>query len=139
MIELPGGEFWMGSPQGRVGAQRRRNPTPSASVWVCDGESPSDAKAISRKATAQSPSHFKRELLPVDRVSWFDAVRFCNKLSEMVGLSSAIQIGSRARAPGADGEAAQAKVQPDVEWDQTADWLPVAHGGRVGVRLSCGN
>ena len=45
-----------------------------------------------REVTGQSPSRFKGDLLPVERVSWFDAVEFCNKLSQMQSLEPAYTI-----------------------------------------------
>lgn len=39
-----------------------------------------------------NPSHFKGDNLPVEMVSWYDAVRYCNALSEREGLVPAYAI-----------------------------------------------
>ena len=41
-----------------------------------------------------NPSRFKGDNLPVETVSWFDCVRFCNALSEAAGLQPVYSIGS---------------------------------------------
>lgn len=38
------------------------------------------------------PSHFKGDDLPVDSVSWYDAVEYCNRLSEKKGLDPCYSI-----------------------------------------------
>lgn len=40
-----------------------------------------------QKIMGENPSKFKGENNPVERVSWLDAIYFCNKLSEKVGLT----------------------------------------------------
>lgn len=39
-----------------------------------------------------NPSYWKGDFLPVERVSWVDAVTFCNKLSEKMGLVPVYEI-----------------------------------------------
>jgi formylglycine-generating enzyme required for sulfatase activity len=121
MLELPGGEFWMGSPENeseRYDDETRHrvrvSPFAMAKYLV--------TQKLYQEVMEQSPSYFKGESLPVERVSWFDAVRFCNKLSERVGLQPCYRIvePKQGKDKPADEEA-QAEAQPEVEWDQTAD------------------
>lgn len=59
----------------------------------------------------ENPSYFKGEKnLPVEKVSWYDAVYFCNKLSDMFGLTPVYAV---------DGE-------PDVE-----KWSYAPHKGNI--------
>ena len=64
-------------------------------------------QALYQAVMGDNPSYFKGGNRPVERVSWFDAVRFCNKLSERQGLTPAYRIGRGA--------------EPKVEWVESAD------------------
>ncbi|ONM48877.1 formylglycine-generating enzyme family protein [Nocardia donostiensis] len=56
--------------------------------------------------TGSSPSVTAGAQMPVESVSWWDAVRFCNALSERDGLTPAYHVA-------ADGE--------NIRWDTSAD------------------
>ncbi|MCX4985191.1 SUMF1/EgtB/PvdO family nonheme iron enzyme [Streptomyces sp. NBC_00572] len=56
------------------------------------------------RVTGERPSTARGDRLPVEGVSWQDAVRFCNALSAREGLSPAYRV-----------------AQDGPEWDRTAD------------------
>jgi sulfatase modifying factor 1 len=47
-----------------------------------------------------NPSRFKGGQLPVDEVSWFDAVAYCNRLSQLLGLEEAYVLSDVSGKPG---------------------------------------
>ncbi|MDX2283435.1 MAG: SUMF1/EgtB/PvdO family nonheme iron enzyme [Bacteroidia bacterium] len=50
--------------------------------------------------TATNPSAFPHPQRPVEQVSWYDCIRFCNDLSDVMGLQFAYQIHQNTRDPG---------------------------------------
>jgi len=56
----------------------------STSLLVMKTEMP---KCIYEAIMGENPSKFKGENNPVEMVSWYDAIYFCNKLSEKIGLT----------------------------------------------------
>jgi len=126
MVTIPAGSFLMGAVPGDEDAY--------------DDEKPRHEVKISRpfrmmvypvtqglyeKVMGKNPSFFKGDgRRPVESVSWFDAVKFCNKLSELAGLTPCYQI---------EGES--------VHWDAStngyrlpteAEWEYAARGGVDG-------
>ncbi|MCP5052901.1 MAG: SUMF1/EgtB/PvdO family nonheme iron enzyme, partial [bacterium] len=79
MVRIPPGSFLMGddedSPIHRVHISK---PFLMAAVPVTN--------TLYSQVMGKVPSHFKGENRPVESVSWFEAVEFCNRLSEKEGL-----------------------------------------------------
>ncbi|MCH9648432.1 MAG: SUMF1/EgtB/PvdO family nonheme iron enzyme [Deltaproteobacteria bacterium] len=49
-------------------------------------------QSLYQKVTGTNPSHFQGEDLPVDGISWFDAIQFCNRLSSLSGFEEVYEI-----------------------------------------------
>jgi formylglycine-generating enzyme required for sulfatase activity len=94
MMLIPGGTFLMGSPPEEL--ERSDNEGPQREVTVppfCMGKYPvtqeqwrfiAGLTPIDRKLE-MDPSYFKGDRHPIERVSWHDAIEFCDRLSRHTG------------------------------------------------------
>ncbi len=90
-VWIRGGSFLMGSPESenwRIEDETQHEVTVSGFYM-----SPYEVtQAEYEHLMGVNPSHFKGENLPVENVSWLDAVRFCNAKSAEAGLTPAYTI-----------------------------------------------
>jgi len=84
LVGIEPGEFLMGSPESDVGAgsaekpQHRVRITKAFSLGIYEV-----TQGQYQAVMGETPSSFKgSDDLPVENVSWLDAIKFCNKLSE---------------------------------------------------------
>jgi formylglycine-generating enzyme required for sulfatase activity len=94
MVSIPAGSFLMGSPEGEVGRSEIEGPQHEvtlAAFWMA--RTPITQAQWREVASWQKqerdldpdPSRFKGDNRPVERVSWLDAIEFCNRLSQRTG------------------------------------------------------
>jgi formylglycine-generating enzyme required for sulfatase activity len=85
MAAIPGGTFMMGSPENEEGRWDRESPQHQVTVpSFFMGKYPL-TQAQYQAIMGNNPSRFKGSQRPVESVSWRDAVKFCEKLSQRTG------------------------------------------------------
>ncbi|MCL2808715.1 MAG: formylglycine-generating enzyme family protein [Treponema sp.] len=98
-VHIQGGTFMMGSPtseSGRGSDEIQRQVTVSSFNM---GKFPVTQKEY-QEIMGTNPSNFRGENLPVEMVTWFDAIDYCNRRSQREGLTPAYTITNRVPATG---------------------------------------
>jgi formylglycine-generating enzyme required for sulfatase activity len=85
MVYIPGGTFMMGSPATEKYNYDSELPQHQVTVPAFHSGKYLITQAQWQAVMGNNPSKFKGEKLPVECVSWDDAVEFCRKLSEKTG------------------------------------------------------
>ena len=91
MVRIEGGTFMMGSPS--TEAERRDD---EVQRRVSVGSFYMSRYEVSQReyesVMGTNPSSYRGENLPVEMVSWYDAIEYCNRLSQRDGLTPAYTI-----------------------------------------------
>ena len=128
LVRIEAGEFLMGTTKDHVDQLMRL--LPGAKRELCDREQPAHSVRLSKAfylgihevtqvqyqaVMGENPSNFKgSDDLPVGNVSWLDAVKFCNKLSEREKRTPFYQIdGTEVTLAGGHGF----RLPTEAEWE----------------------
>jgi formylglycine-generating enzyme required for sulfatase activity len=118
LVLIPAGEFLMGSPDSDPEADPAEKPQHLVRITrpFLLGKYPV-TQAEYKRATGEGPSHFKGQPEnPVESVSWYEAIRFCNALSERENLEPYYTIaGEDVGIPDAGG--AGYRLPTEAEWE----------------------
>jgi len=128
MVQIPSGTFTMGSPTNeanRYSDETQRQVTISKGFYMGKFQV---TQELYQTVTGVNPSNFSsnpatgeiQSRRPVERVTWYDAVEFCNKLSERESLTPTYTITDR--FPTSGYPIASATVT--VNWDANGYRLP---------------
>jgi formylglycine-generating enzyme required for sulfatase activity len=103
MLLIPAGTFMMGSPPTEPGRnswgtrEAEHEVTLTKPFHLCEHEV---TQAEWSAVMSTHPSHFAGDNLPVERVSWFDAIEYCNQRSAGDGLIPVYTLRDVARNDG---------------------------------------
>jgi formylglycine-generating enzyme required for sulfatase activity len=114
LVLIPAGEFLMGSPPSDDDALPPEKPQHRVRItWPFYLGVHEVTQGQYRAVMGQDPSHFKgSDDLPVESISWDDAIAFCNKLSEREGLKPCYPSGAGAQSGGTGY-----RLPTEAEWE----------------------
>ena len=128
------GSFMMGSPTGepgRISDETQHLVTLTTDFWMAETEV---TQRQYRNLMGSSPSFFQGDELPVEKVSWIDAVEYCNALSVKEKLTPCYQI-SGAMVGWAEGvKCTGYRLPTEAEWEYAArSPAPTVYAGSDSV------
>ncbi|MCR4714664.1 MAG: SUMF1/EgtB/PvdO family nonheme iron enzyme [Treponemataceae bacterium] len=113
MVLVKGGSFAMGSNTDEYNEQRIHDITVS-SFYMCDHEV---TQAEFASVIGTFPSRFEGDNKPVEQVSWFDALEYCNMLSIKEGLTPCYSYDGTVKC---DWNANGYRLPTEAEWEYAA-------------------
>jgi formylglycine-generating enzyme required for sulfatase activity len=145
-VEIHGGTFTMGSPVNENGRSGREGPQHPVTVNSFHMGIHPVTQAEYLEVTGTNPSLFKGDALPVEQVSWFDALEYCNKLSVKEGLTPVYSVKGNNVNWNLDADGY--RLPTEAEWEyacragtqtpfssgtsaDAAGWFSVNSGGRT--------
>jgi len=84
MIWIKPGSFQMGSNSGGESVKPAHTVNISKGFWIGKYEV---TQKQWKEVMGSNPSYFKKDNLPVEKISWYDCLKFCKKLSLKTGLN----------------------------------------------------
>ncbi|KFB70855.1 MAG: Serine/threonine-protein kinase pkn1 [Candidatus Accumulibacter phosphatis] len=107
MVSIPGGTFLMGSPDDEAGRGNDEGPVHEQRIAAFECMPHPVTRRLYREWMGKDPGWPEGEAdeRPVNNVSWYDALAFCNELSKRAGLAPCYRLDAPSRA----------------EWDQAAN------------------
>jgi formylglycine-generating enzyme required for sulfatase activity len=122
-VQINGGTFTMGSPDNETGRDNDEGPQHQVTVSSFYMGKYEVTQAEYETVMGINPSEFKGSNLPVEQVSWFDAVEYCNKRSQQEGLSPAYTISGTGEnrsvtwSHSAQGQGGGYRLPTEAEWE----------------------
>ena len=87
MVSIPAGSFLMGSPEGEEGRRPDEGPQRTVNISAFLMSETEVTQKQFEDVMGWEESYFRGDNRPVEYLSWFDCVYFCNELSEADGLT----------------------------------------------------
>jgi len=115
MVFINGGTFAMGSPANEYGRSVNEGPQHQVTVSSFYMAKYQVTQADYLEIMGINPSTFKGDNLPVEQVSWYDAVNYCNKRSLKEGLTPAYTVNGSSVSW--NREANGYRLPTEAEWE----------------------
>jgi formylglycine-generating enzyme required for sulfatase activity len=120
LCNVPKGSFMMGSPTAeanRDSDETQHMVTLTTDFWMAESEV---TQRQYRNVMGSSPSSFKGDDLPVEMVSWFDAVAYCNALSVKEKLTPCYQVNGTTIGWAEGVKCTGYRLPTEAEWEYAA-------------------